>query len=166
MNKAVSIAAVASLLYFAYASASAAESSAVRSLCTQNEILLFTCEKDHKLASVCASTSFSSRKGYIQFRYGVADAIEIEWPEKGSSHQYVTKGNLFYSSKMGTYLRFLKNRESYVVFSVPRTITGLVIERNSRVSEKWACPKDSMAESGTLPLPISDTIAVSGVDEK
>lgn len=144
----------------------ATEAPVALHLCTPKETVLFACETGKNLASVCASANFSAKAGSIQFRYGTVDAVEIAWPEVQSAPHDVTKGNLFYANKLGTYLRFRKGKGSFVVFSVSGKSSGLVIERDMKVSKKRICQKSTMAEIANLPLPISEIIAVSGVVEK
>jgi hypothetical protein len=138
---------------------------AVEHLCTAEEKVLFACETGKRLASVCAAANFSAKSGYIQFRYGTPKEIEIEWPKERSNRRYVTKGNLFYLGKFGVYLRFKRDRESFVVFGVPGRSNGLVIEKNNIVREKRICKESAMADFNDIPLPIADVIAVSGVSE-
>lgn len=154
------------LLTFFGMPAGALEAPHVLHLCSPEERVLFACETGKQLASVCASAHFSARTGYIQFRYGTSDEVEIEWPEERVTRHHATKGNLFYANTIGTYLRFRKNRGSFVVFSVSGKSSGLVIEQDAKILKKQVCQKSAMTEIGDLPIPTSEIIAVSGIAEK
>ncbi len=51
-------------------------------LCTKTEKTIWTCtiQKSMKIASVCASKDLDSSKGYVQYRFGKAGKIELQFP--------------------------------------------------------------------------------------
>lgn len=49
-------------------------------LCTQGETAVFSCTMGKKLLSVCASDDLSKSAGYLQYRFGRAGQIELQYP--------------------------------------------------------------------------------------
>jgi len=67
-----------------------ANSSAAQSpLCTKAEKTIWTCtiQKTMKTASLCASKDLDSSKGYVQYRFGKAGKIELQFPSSKENSQ-------------------------------------------------------------------------------
>ncbi len=72
-------------------SATAAEP---RFLCKPDEQIVFACQLNNKKSvSLCASKNLSATAGYVQYRYGSAAAIELEYPKE----QHLPKGTFYIS---------------------------------------------------------------------
>ena len=93
-----------------------------KSLCNlDKEIISYTCKLvNDKIVSVCASKGLipgSKGTGYIAYRYGVPDKIELVYPKKLKK-----PSNLFFYSNMWSHyetqtsLSFISNPYSYTVF--------------------------------------------------
>ena len=55
------------------------------SLCTSSEQVSFSCELENtKVISLCTSSEFSEAKGYLQYRYGRQDHVELQHPRSKS----------------------------------------------------------------------------------
>ena len=52
------------------------------SLCKSTEHVVFTCKLKNKLASVCASENLNKTSGYIQYRFGDKQKIQLQVPSK------------------------------------------------------------------------------------
>ncbi len=53
-----------------------------KSLCQASEQTIWTCTTTkNKIASVCASKDLAEDKGYVQYRFGSAGKIELEYPK-------------------------------------------------------------------------------------
>ena len=50
--------------------------------CHSNERVVFSCSIGEKTASVCASEISSPSQGYLQYRFGALDSIEMEYPNR------------------------------------------------------------------------------------
>lgn len=76
------------------------------SLCKQNEQVLWSCEtaKERKLASVCGSKNLDNAHGYVQYRFGRAGAVELEFPGERVNTQSAFK-YARYTRPLVTYLR-------------------------------------------------------------
>ncbi|KTC15440.1 hypothetical protein [Pseudomonas viridiflava] len=60
-------------------------------LCTADEDIYFSCPlPGDKIVSICASNNTSPTAGYVQYRYGTADNIEMYYPD-----EKVSPKNLF-----------------------------------------------------------------------
>ncbi|WP_186204368.1 hypothetical protein [Burkholderia gladioli] len=61
------------------------EMSAVHAagLCKAEEVTVFNCDlkENHKIVSICSSSDMSGKLGYLQYRYGKKDAIELVFPK-------------------------------------------------------------------------------------
>lgn len=58
------------------------------SLCVPSERVSFSCELENgKVVSLCTSSEFSETTGYLQYRYGRQDHIELEHPRSKSATQ-------------------------------------------------------------------------------
>jgi hypothetical protein len=52
-------------------------------LCFPDESIYFSCSLENgKMASICAKDNVSPTQGYVQYRYGVVGAVELEYPKK------------------------------------------------------------------------------------
>jgi hypothetical protein len=62
---------------------SAQKKTAAKSLCTGIEQTIWTCSTGkNKIASVCASKDLAADIGYVQYRFGMAEKIELEFPKE------------------------------------------------------------------------------------
>lgn len=52
-------------------------------LCRPNEATVFNCDikESKKIVSICASNDLASDRGYIQYRYGTPNKIDLEFPK-------------------------------------------------------------------------------------
>ena len=54
-----------------------------KSLCQSGEQTIWTCATTkNKVASVCASKDLAEDKGYVQYRFGAAGKVELEFPKE------------------------------------------------------------------------------------
>jgi len=59
-------------------------------LCAKNERIIFSCpiKRPAKIVSLCASKDLASDRGYLQYRFGLPEKIELEFPkERGGSQK-------------------------------------------------------------------------------
>jgi len=61
-------------------------------LCAKNERLIFSCpvKRPAKIVSVCASKDLTNDRGYLQYRFGLPEKIELEYPKdrKGTQQKF------------------------------------------------------------------------------
>src|ERR1700741_4134038 len=63
--------------------------SHANSLCAKDERIIFSCpiKRPAKIVSVCASKDLTSDRGYIQYRFGLPEKVELEYPKERSGSQ-------------------------------------------------------------------------------
>lgn len=92
-------------------------------LCKANEELIFGCEVKDKLVSVCSSKNLTKTTGYVQYRFGTPDNIELVYPKTEISPE----GRFFLSSTGyagggANMIRFNNDGYEYLIFdSMVRT---------------------------------------------
>src|SRR5689334_11813206 len=70
-----------------------------RSLCSTGEQIIFSCSVKHgtgragetKIASLCASPRLTKEAGYLQYRFGLPNKIELEYPARRTATQEAFK---------------------------------------------------------------------------
>lgn len=93
---------------------------AAEPLCDTQEQVIFSCSLGKKTVSVCASHDFSASSGYLQYRFGQKDALELAFPdltEAVPASQYVQARTLMFSGGGGGYLRFINGEHQYIVYT-------------------------------------------------
>ncbi|MFM0037695.1 hypothetical protein [Paraburkholderia strydomiana] len=58
-------------------------------LCSTNEMTVFNCElkENHKIVSMCASKNLTDKRGFLQYRYGLPNRIELTFPKNLENSQ-------------------------------------------------------------------------------
>lgn len=141
-------------------------SAAAESLCDAGEDTVFSCRVDGKTVSVCAAKNLSPSAGYIQYRFGSKDNIELLFPAaKLHPADFAEAGSLLIAGDTVSYLRLRNGVYSYVVYSsknydesaareTPKWISeaGVIIEKNNKKINELKCkpPIQSMLESDYL----------------
>src|SRR5262245_18186052 len=59
------------------------------SLCAKDERIIFSCllRRPAKIVSVCASKDLEKERGYLQYRFGLAGKVELEFPKDRNKTQ-------------------------------------------------------------------------------
>ncbi len=122
------------------------------SLCQKEETILFSCStKQNKIISLCASRKLSATSGYIQYRFGNKEAVELTYP----ANQTVLANKAFqgrsqmFSGGGGIYLRFKNQVYDYLLYEgigKGWTVSGLVLLKNSKFLTYFACANKAMSE--------------------
>ncbi len=114
------------------------------------EKIIFSCGTGKKLVSVCSSENLSPDTGYVQYRFGTREKVELSFPEsQAHPGQFFTAGTLMYSGGGGTYMRFNKGTYSYVVYSGTGKgwdRQGVVVEKAGKLLSNITCKDASSAE--------------------
>jgi len=68
---------------------SASKALQPNSLCAKDERIIFSCpiRRPAKIASLCASKDLTSERGYLQYRFGLPEKIELEFPKSRTGTQ-------------------------------------------------------------------------------
>jgi len=88
------------------------------SLCAPSERVLWSCEirGQRKFASLCASKELDQSRGYVQYRFGRPNQVELEFPNARPNSQRAFKYSR-YTRPLVTYLslRFERGGASYTI---------------------------------------------------
>jgi hypothetical protein len=124
-----------------------------KSLCNTGEAVVFSCSTGKKIISVCASENLSANSGYVHYRFGAKEKIELSFPDNQSHPSlYVTSGNLMYSGGGGAYMRFNNGAYSYVVYSGMGKgwdKEGVAVEKNGKLLSNIVCKDTSVGVFGS-----------------
>ena len=89
------------------------------SLCTTGEEVVFNCSlrKSMKLVSLCASAKLSKTEGYLQYRFGMPDRIELEYPRERVNSQKAFEYSHYFRAKVDlTEISFTRDGYAYKLF--------------------------------------------------
>jgi len=113
------------------------------SLCTADEDIYFSCELEEirKIASVCAKGNSSPDDGYVQYRFGTKQRLDLEYPKEKISPQQSSLSIIDVSRTslgLGTHLKFSSRNFHYVVST--SLIPGeIYVEKNARLIFRRTC---------------------------
>lgn len=121
-------------------------------LCEPKETTIFSCPVGSKIVSACASAMLTPTSGYVQYRFGRKNAIELAVPqntsfsrdflEANSSRSSGGSGNLFLRFKAGTYNYVLYQwwtHPLHMSCEGPCSAAGVVIEKNDVAVKNMMC---------------------------
>jgi hypothetical protein len=86
-------------------------------LCHTNETVVFSCATGTHFLSICGSPNLSKEAGYLQYRYGSKDKLELVYPTtpQPPTGLFVPFEQL-YSGGFGSFVQFKNNNYTYTVF--------------------------------------------------
>jgi hypothetical protein len=123
IRRAVSLINLLLLLLFAVAfhSGSRAEANALQttSLCTRGEKVVFSCalKSSTKTVSLCSSEKLTKTDGYLQYRFGLPEKIELEYPKDRARPEQAFHYNHYFRAQVDlTEISFSIDGYSYTVF--------------------------------------------------
>ncbi|MDR2668612.1 MAG: hypothetical protein LBC14_01505 [Desulfovibrio sp.] len=125
---------------------------AAETLCTDGELLIFTCRTPKKTASVCASPQFGPDTGYLQYRFGEPGKIELTLPSvKAPPAKSAQSGTWFFSGGGGAYLRFTgEDSTDYFVYTAigkwgkngtTTDVAGISVQKDGKAFLNIKCRK-------------------------
>lgn len=98
-------------------------SHAFNGLCEKDEFTYFSCKASKKVISLCASTDLGPKFGYLQYRFGIPNKVELEYPTtKAHPNGLFFESSAVYSGGIDNHLSFTNGAYKYVVYS---TLTAL-----------------------------------------
>jgi hypothetical protein len=89
-------------------------------LCRPDEQVLFSCPVKYKdrVVSLCAAKDLSATKGYLQYRFGTPDKVELQFPEaRENSQKALHYGHYFRAQVDQTRVYFTKDKYLYELFA-------------------------------------------------
>jgi len=75
-------------------------------LCNSSEVAVFSCQlkENKKIVSLCSSKYLSAKTGYLQYRYGSADKIELKYPSTLTESQAGFGYDSYSRSDLSTFI--------------------------------------------------------------
>ena len=89
-----------------------------KSLCNADEKIVFSCttKPAGKIVSLCGSKDLAKDKGYLQYRFGLPNKIELEFPEKREQTQQAFKYTHYFRAQVDqTEISFTSNGYQYSI---------------------------------------------------
>jgi hypothetical protein len=127
---------------------------AAQTLCLTTEDNIFSCSAGKKVISVCASKDLAADHGYLQYRFGLPNKVELTIPADRSvspANSAVSR-TLVFSGGGGAYLRFKAGGYDYVVYTaIGRgwgVKDGVAIEKNGKPRTHVSCKDVPVSEMG------------------
>jgi hypothetical protein len=127
-------------------------------LCETGETVVFSCATGARVASVCASNYISKTSGYLQYRFGQKDKVEMSYPlATAKPAELFESGTLIYSGGGGAWLRFSNGPFRYSIFSAigkwgpkgqPAEAAGVFVEKDGRNVANLPCHGAAAGELG------------------
>jgi hypothetical protein len=113
-RRALTIAVIALLLVAALSGSAPARET----LCGDDEQTAFSCHVGEKLVSLCASSDLSKRRGWVQYRFGKPDHLELAYPKaKQHPRKFLIHGVIPFAGGGADYYRFTSHGYRFVVYS-------------------------------------------------
>jgi hypothetical protein len=88
-------------------------------LCQQDEKVFFSCplKEGKKIVSLCGSTSLTTTEGYLQYRFGEAGKVELEFPrQRQETWKLFRYSHYFRYQVERTTVSFDNNGYRYMIF--------------------------------------------------
>lgn len=123
---------------FVYPMAAFSVTGSEATLCQAFEEVYFSCEIDEKIIAICALGNISPANGYVQYRYGTRDKLELQYPSKPLDPKgLLTISEISEGDAQYTQLKFRQNGFNYVVYQgIP---SGIYVKRNGRTIFNRVC---------------------------
>ena len=91
--------------------------NAAATLCAESETALFSCPVGAKILSLCASSPLTPDSGYVQYRFGSAAKVELEFPgSKVHPRNSLTLFGSGFARGYVAHLNFNVGAYTYVVY--------------------------------------------------
>lgn len=111
-------------------------------LCHPHEEVYFSCPIGKKIASVCASGNITPDSGYVQYRFGQPDKIELEYPSKPyPPRDHFSISDIHAGNLNVVHLKFKSGPYDYVVFQ--GTNNGVYVKKNGKTIANLFCEEQS-----------------------
>jgi hypothetical protein len=122
--------------------------SAAIGLCPSQEAVVFSCEVDRKVVSVCNDSG-----DQLSYRFGTPRKLELEIPSPvRQTEASVSGASITLSGGGGAYLRFSTGKFGYVVFTAISSSwgekSGVVVERPGKKRIFLPCTSDPLSKIG------------------
>ncbi len=111
--------------------------------CSEQEQIVFSCSLGKKIVSVCASSDLSPDTGYLQYRIGKRNTLELVLPISTQPEQHIQARILMFAGGGGGYLRFINGGYHYIVYTAIGkgwgVKDGVSVEKNNKLIANFKC---------------------------
>lgn len=133
-------------------------------LCAKNERVIFSCpiKSPAKIVSLCASKDLTSDRGYLQYRFGLPEKIELEFPKERTGTQQKFQYSHYFRAQVDmTEIGFSINGYQYQITDdyngeekPAQTVQGVVVTAPGKPKDvSFSCrikPKADYADLQTV----------------
>jgi ABC-type Fe3+-hydroxamate transport system substrate-binding protein len=87
-------------------------------LCAKNERVIFSCpvKRPARIVSLCGSKDLTSDRGYLQYRFGVPEKVELEFPQSKTGTQQKFQYTHYFRAQVDlTEISFSSNGYEYQI---------------------------------------------------
>ncbi|MEM5299652.1 hypothetical protein VSR82_35775 [Burkholderia sp. JPY481] len=133
-------------------------------LCYPQEEVYFSCQTNGKIMSICASGNISPDNGYVQYRFGKADKMEIEFPKNPfSPRKWFSLSDIREGSVNFSHLKFNSGHYQYVLYQgFP---SGIYVKRDGKTISNHTCDDGTYQQFSPRAFRGITTLAtVDGID--
>ena len=129
-----------------------APASAAPSLCANGESTLFDCPSGNERISICASRPWSAGTGWIQYRYGTLEKVEIRVPAHAPAatpDKTVVVGEQPLAGGGLGFVRFSSKHYRYTVYSAISEVGlsgGVAVEADGSILAVRRCTRGREGE--------------------
>lgn len=128
------------------------------SLCKPDERVVFSCSTGAHIVSLCASVNASKTDGYLQYRFGRDDTVDLAYPDLSAKPgDAFISGRLTFSGGGGAWLRFGKGPFAYTIFTAigrwgssggAAAVSGVAVEKDGNEFANFPCRTAPKSEIG------------------
>ena len=153
-------------------------------LCHTNETVVFSCATGTHFLSICASPNLSKEAGYLQYRYGSKDKLELVYPTtpQPPTGLFVPFEQM-YSGGFGSFVQFKNNNYTYTVFDAVgrwgkscftpheraetclQEVEGIAVQNNGKEVANIPCRKDANFVGGELGSSFWDKVGLKDLKD-
>jgi len=132
--------------------------------CYPHEEVYFSCLAGKKVLSICASGNSSPESGYVQYRVGQKNRLELEYPDK----PYPPKDKFTISDITGgnlniRHLKFTNGKFNYVIYQ--GDVSGIYVKKNGKTISNLTCQDGKYQTISPRALRGIKTVApIDGID--
>ncbi|MDR5774834.1 MULTISPECIES: hypothetical protein [unclassified Caballeronia] len=107
-------------------------------LCKDFEEVYFSCHASGKIISLCASGNISPNNGYVQYRIGTKEKIELQYPERSlPPHNRFSISDVSAANASSTHIKFRRGAYNYVVYA--SALGGVYVKRGDKLLSNRVC---------------------------
>ncbi|WP_156432240.1 hypothetical protein [Burkholderia latens] len=107
-------------------------------LCQPHEEIYFSCPVGGKIVSLCASGNISPNNGYVQYRFGAVNRIELQFPGKPyPPNGYFEISDVYFGNLDYVHVKFKSGIYNYVIYQGDRS--GVYVKKNGILVSNRVC---------------------------